>query len=95
MRMSFVSQNEVCQGKFSSTVVYNNRERLQVRNLTESFFRVFSKKNRHPGKLYCTFHSPEKLALLSLMQEVKPSTDHKMIKLLPIDNLFPPLRHSR
>ena len=40
MRMSFVSQNEVWQKKFSLTVVYNNRERLRVRNLTESFFRV-------------------------------------------------------
>ena len=44
MRMSVVSQNEVCQGKFSSTVVYNSRVRLRVRNLTESFFRVFLKK---------------------------------------------------
>ena len=44
MRMSVVSQNEVCQRKFSLTVVYNNRERLRVRNLAESFFRVFLKK---------------------------------------------------
>lgn len=44
MRMGIVSQNEVCQGKFSLTVVYNKRERLRVRNLTESFFRVFLKK---------------------------------------------------
>ena len=26
--------------------------------------------------------------------EVKPSADHKMIKLLTFDNLFPPLQHS-
>ena len=33
-------------------------------------FRVFS-KNRHPGKLHCTFDSPEKLAMLSRLEEVK------------------------
>ena len=44
MRMSFVSQNEVCQRKFSSTVVCNSRERLWARNLSDRFFRVFSKK---------------------------------------------------
>ena len=44
MRMGIVSKNEMCQGKFSLTVVYNKRERLRVRNLTESFFRVFLKK---------------------------------------------------
>ena len=38
------------------------------------------------------FFSPEKLVLLSLLKEVKPSPDSKMIKLLTSDNLFPPLR---
>ena len=32
------------------------------------FFRSLS-KSRHPGILYCTFFSPEKLALLSLYIE--------------------------
>ena len=41
------------------------------------FFRVLSKKKRHPGMLYCIFFSPEKLALLSLVEEVKPSPDLK------------------
>ena len=41
-------------------------------------FRVLSKKKkRHPGMLYCIFFSPEKLALLSVVQEVKPSPDLK------------------
>ena len=40
------------------------------------FFREFSKNSR-PGKLHCTFDSPEKLALLSLLKEVKPSPDQK------------------
>ena len=39
------------------------------------FFRVFS-KNRHPGKLLSL------ISLLSLLKEVKPSPDRKMIKLL-------------
>ena len=45
------------------------------------FFRVFS-KNRYTGMLLSTFHSSAKLALLSLLKEVKPSTNRKMIKLL-------------
>ena len=39
------------------------------------FFRVFS-KNRQPGKLLSL------MSLLSLLKEVKPSPDRKMIKLL-------------
>ena len=38
------------------------------------FFRVLS-KNRRPGKLHCTFFSPEKLALLSVLTQVEPSPD--------------------
>ena len=41
------------------------------------------------------FDLPEKPALLSLLKEVKPSPDRKMLKLLTFDNLFPPPRHSR
>ena len=48
-------------------------------------FFAYSHKNLH-----CTF-SPEELALLFLLKEVKPSFDHKMIKLLTFDNLFLPL----
>ena len=62
------------------------------RDLTSSFFRVFS-KNRHPGKLYCRFSS-EKSARYFLLKEVKPSPDRKMVKLLTFENLFLPLRHS-
>ena len=55
------------------------------------FFCLFL-NNRYPGKLHCTFDSQQKL---SLLKEVKPSPDSKMIKLLIADNYFPPLRHSR
>ena len=41
------------------------------------------------------FFSLEKIALLSILKEVKPSLDRKMIKLLTFDDSFPPLRHSR
>ena len=58
------------------------------------FFRVLS-KNIHPGILHCFFFSPDKLELLSLLKEVKTSSDCKMLKLLTFDNLFSPLRHSR
>ena len=48
---------------------------------------VFS-KNGHHGKLCYTFFSLEKLALLSILKEVKPSPNRKMIKLLTFDNSF-------
>ena len=51
------------------------------------FFRVLSKKTKHPGMFHCTFSSPEKLALFPL-EDVKPPPNHKMIKLLTINNLF-------
>ena len=45
--------------------------------------------------LYCPFDSPGKLALLSLLKEVKPSSDSKMIKLATFDNsAFPQLRQN-
>ena len=46
------------------------------------FFRIFSQKS----PLY--FFSPEELALLFLLKEVKPSPDHKTIKLLTFDTCF-------
>ena len=46
-------------------------------------------KNRHQGKFDCTFLPPEKSYRLSLLKEVKQSSDRKMIKRLIFDNLFP------
>ena len=43
-----------------------------------TFFRVFS-KYRHPGKLHCSVDSPDRLGLLSLWKEVKPSPDREMV----------------
>ena len=40
------------------------------------------------------FFSLEKIALLSILKEMKPSIDCKMIKPLIFDNSFPSLRHS-
>ena len=37
---------------------------------------------------FTTFFTPEKLALISLLKEVKPSLEGKIIKLLTFDNLF-------
>ena len=55
-----------------------------------------SRKSRDTAECFVAlfFFSPEKLALLSLLEEVKPCPDRKIIKLLTFDNLFPP-RHSR
>ena len=57
------------------------------------FLRVFSKKDT-PESFILLF-SPKKLVWLFIMKEVKPSPDSKMIKLLTLDLLFPPLPHSR
>ena len=59
----------------------------------EIWLEVFSRILRQKASF--DHFSPEKLALLSLVKEVTPSPDRRMIKLLTFDNLFPPLRHSR
>ena len=51
---------------------------------------MYSQKNRYPGKVHCTFDSPENLSLLSLLKEVKPTANRKMKKLVTIDNSFQP-----
>ena len=58
------------------------------------FFRVLSKKIDTP-EFFIVLFSAEKFALLSLLKEVEPSPDCKMLKLLTFDKLFPPLRHFR
>ena len=44
--------------------------------------------------LHLNFFLPDKLALLSLLEEVKPSLERKIIKLVTFDKLFPPQRRS-
>ena len=46
------------------------------------FFRIFLPKT------YIVLFLPKELALLFLLKEVKPSPDHKMIKLLTFDTCF-------
>ena len=64
----------------------------------EIWFKVFSrivKKKIDTPEFFIVLFSAEKLALLSLLKEVEPSPDCKMLKLLTFDKLFPPLRHFR
>ena len=56
--------------------------------------RVFSKKEIPESFISLFFHQKTLVRFL-ILKEVKPSPDRKMIKLLAVDNLFPPLRHSR
>ena len=49
---------------------------------------------RKPQKAPLYIFSLEKLALLSILKEAKPSPDRKMVKLLTFDTSFLPLRHS-
>ena len=57
-------------------------------------FFAYCQKIDTPPDFFIVLFSPRKLALLSLLMEVKPSANHKMIKLLTFDNLFPLLQHS-
>ena len=51
-------------------------------------------------KFFCVLESlivlflTKELAMLSLWKKVDPSPDCKMMKLLTLDELFPPLQHS-
>ena len=52
---------------------------------------IFLFSNNIPGRhleIFNVLFSPERLSQLFLSKEVKPSLDHKMIKLLTFDNLF-------
>ena len=53
------------------------------------FARVLKKT---PRKASFYFFSPKRLVRLFVLEEVKPSPDSKVIKLLTFDNLCPPLR---
>ena len=50
-------------------------------------FCVFS-KNKHPDYFTALFHLAKKLALLPLLEEVKPSSHWKVIKLLTFDKFI-------
>ena len=50
----------------------------------EIWVTVFSrivKKTKHPGMFHCTFFSPEKLALLPLLKDVKGAVSRNSAKL--------------
>ena len=56
----------------------------------EIWFEVFSRivKKMDTPEIFIVLFSPEKLALLSLLKEVEPSPDCKMLKLLKFDTLI-------
>ena len=55
----------------------------------------FEDENDYEYEIWFKVFSPEKIALLSLLKVVEPSSDYKMLKRLTFDNLFSPQRHSR
>ena len=57
----------------------------------------FMNSNKTPRRqleIFNVLFSPERLSQLFLLKEVKPSPNHKIIRLLTFDNLFLLLRHS-
>ena len=63
-------------------------ETIRSTRFDVKFFRVLS-KNSHQGMLHCILFSPEKLALLCLFVEAKPSPGRNISKLVTFDSLFP------
>ena len=63
------------------------------RDLSQSFYADSQKIDIRKASLY--FFFSKKLALLSLLKEVKPSPGRKIIKPLTLENFFPPTRHYR
>ena len=59
------------------------------------FSRILKKIDTPEGFIAIFFKSLEKIVLLSILKEVKPTLDRKIIKLLTFDNSLPPLRDSR
>ena len=72
---------------------FGNENEYEIK--LKDFARVLKKKKKTPRKGSFDFPSPKQLVQLSILKEVKPSPDSKLIKLLTFDNLFTPLRHSR
>ena len=70
------------------------RERLQVRDLTWSFL-AYSQIKDTPGSFTVHLFHQKKLALLSLLKEVKLSPSRRIIKPITLYNLCPLTRHSR
>ena len=68
--------------KTLETLGFEDKNNRWVWDLTYIFFCIFS-RNRHRGISFIVPFFPQKssLSLLSLLKEVKPSPDHKMIKL--------------
>ena len=63
------------------------------RDLSQSFFADSQKIDIRKASLY--FFFSKKLALLSLLKEVKPSPGRKIIKPPTLENFFPPSRRYR
>ena len=85
------------QSASSSTMLRNELEFGEILRFEDegefSFF-AYSKKIDTPENSIVLFSS-EKLARSFLLKEVKPFFDHKIIKFLTADTLFPPVRHFR
>ena len=58
------------------------------------FSRILKKKQTPPESFIVLVDSSEKLALFSILKEVKPCFYHKMVKLPTFDNVFSPLPYS-
>ena len=71
--------------EIKETFKFNDEKDWEYEIWLKGFSRIL--KQQTLRKLHCTFESKEKLSLLFLLKEVKPSTDRKMINFQTFDNL--------
>ena len=84
-----VENDDLTANAFSQTTMIHKCALLKIKKISEN--RDLQIRGREPWRtttstrfgreLHCTLDSPETLALLFLLKEVKPSPDGKMIKL--------------
>ena len=63
-----ISRHFVCQWERKSKQIVRDSRTTIMTRINENFFRVFSKNDIHPGKLYCTFVTREDSKVISFIK---------------------------
>ena len=63
-----ISRHFVCQCERKSKQIVRDSRTTTMTRIHENFFRVFSKNDIHPGKLYCTFVTREDSKVISFIK---------------------------
>ena len=63
-----ISRHFVCQWERKSKQIVRDSRTVTMTRINENFFRVFSKNDIQPGKLYCTFFTREVSKVISFIK---------------------------